>query len=127
MRAGIAQAFFERLDRETARALSGVVSAEAVRDREDGAAVLDVRRASEYAAGHVPDAANVAHTRLADRLDEVPSGDPLYVHCQSGVRSAVASALLAREGHDVRYVNDGFPHYREIGEVAEGAPADATA
>ena len=62
------------------------------------------------------------------RLDEVPEGAPLYVHCQSGVRSAVASALLASEGYDVRYVNDGFPHYREIADDVETeAPADATA
>jgi len=104
------------------------VSFEAVRDREPGATVLDVRRLAEYQAGHVPDATNVAHTRLADRLGEVPSGSPLYVHCQSGVRAAVASALLAREGHDVVYVNDGFPHYREIADDIEtGVPADATA
>ncbi|PAP75097.1 MBL fold metallo-hydrolase [Rubrivirga marina] len=104
------------------------VDFEAVLDREAGAAVLDVRRQAEFEAGHVPGATNVAHTRLADRLGEVPEGSPLYVHCQSGVRSAVASALLAREGHDVVYVNDGFPHYREIADTVEtGAPADATA
>ncbi|WP_412069953.1 MBL fold metallo-hydrolase [Rubrivirga sp. IMCC43871] len=104
------------------------VDFEAVRDREPGAAVIDVRRLAEYAAGHVPDATNVAHTRLADRLDEVPAGSPLYVHCQSGVRAAVASAFLAKHGHDVVYVNDGFPHYREIADDVEtGVPADATA
>ncbi|WP_412061960.1 MBL fold metallo-hydrolase [Rubrivirga sp. IMCC45206] len=104
------------------------VGFEAVRDREPGAAVLDVRRLAEHAAGHVPDATNVAHTRLADRLDEVPDGAPLYVHCQSGVRAAVASAFLARQGHDVVYVNDGFPHYREIADDVEtGVPAAAAA
>ena len=90
-------------------------------DREDHSSVLDVRRQAEFEAGHVPGAANVAHTRLADRLDEVPEG-VLYVHCQSGVRSAVASAMLARHGRDIRYVNDAFPHYRELADdVATGA------
>ncbi len=98
-------------------------------DREDGAAVLDVRRQAEHAAGHVPGSSNVAHTRLAGRTDDVPGGAPLYVHCQSGARAAVASAFLAREGHDVRYVNDGFPHYREIApdEVETGATAESAA
>ena len=58
---------------------------------------------------------------IIDRLDEVPEG-VLYVHCQSGVRSAVASAMLARHGRDIRYVNDAFPHYRELADdVATGA------
>ena len=104
------------------------VGFEAVRDREPGAAVLDVRREAEFAAGHVPGAANAAHTRLAARLGDVPGGSPLYVHCQSGVRSAVASAFLAREGHDVTYVNDAFPHYREIADDVEmEARTEATA
>ena len=96
------------------------VGFEAVRDREGGA-VLDVRRAAEWAAGHVPGAVNVAHTRLADRLDDVPDGSPLYVHCQGGARAAVASAFLAREGFDVRYVNDAFPRYRDLVGVATAA------
>ena len=106
------------------------VGFEEVAGRPVGAAVLDVRRAAEHAGGHVPGAANVAHTRLAGRTDDVPEGAPLYVHCQSGARAAVASAFLARGGRDVRYVNDGFARYREIaqravagGTVETGAPA----
>jgi hydroxyacylglutathione hydrolase len=96
--------------------------------RDDpGVAVLDVRRTSEYAAGHVPGAANAAHTRLAGALDRVPEADMLYVHCQAGGRAATASAFLAREGYNVRFVNDGFAHYREIGPVETGAPAEAAA
>jgi len=68
---------------------------------------LDVRRAAEYREDHIPDAFNVAHTRLLDRLDEIPRDRRLLVYCRSGARSAVASALLAREGFDVLYVN-GF-------------------
>jgi hydroxyacylglutathione hydrolase len=95
--------------------------------RSAAAAVLDVRRGSEYAAGHVPGAPNVAHTRLAARLGDVPHGEPLYVHCQSGVRAAVASAFLASQGYDVAYVNDGFPHYRELADAAETNAAEPDA
>ncbi len=83
-------------------------------------AIVDVRRQSEFAAGHVPGGVNAVHTRLADNLDRVPEGKKLLVHCQSGVRSAVASAFLAHEGYDVVYVNDGFPHYAQIGPVETG-------
>jgi len=70
--------------------------------------VLDVRDAAEYLPAHVPDAVNVAYTRLADRLDEIPKGKHVLVHCATGIRSAVAAALLSREGYDVTYVDDVF-------------------
>jgi hydroxyacylglutathione hydrolase len=92
------------------------------RRQEAGVAVVDVRRKSEYEAGHVPEATNVAHTRLPEGLDRIPKGNTLLVHCQSGVRSALAAAYLAREGYEAVYVNDAFPRYREMGEVKEGAP-----
>ena len=116
------------LQRDGVAASIPEVTFEDVLGREPGSAVLDVRREAEYEAGHVPEASNAAHTRVADRLGDVPDGAPLYVHCQSGARAAVASAFLAREGYDVRYVNDGFPHYREIaGDVETGAPEPTAA
>jgi len=66
--------------------------------------VLDVRNAAEHAPAHIPDSANIAYTRLWVRRDEVPAGTKI-VHCVSGGRSAVSSALLARLGHDVIFVN----------------------
>ena len=66
---------------------------------------LDVRRQAEYRDGHLPGALNVAHTRLADRLEDLPRGKPLLVYCRTGSRSAVAAAFLEREGFDVVYVN----------------------
>jgi len=76
--------------------------------REMGAAVLDVRRASEYNAGHVEGAANVAHTRLIPRFDEVPTGTRVLVHCATGKRAASAASYLARRGVDVVYVDDRY-------------------
>ncbi|CAN5566283.1 MBL fold metallo-hydrolase [soil metagenome] len=89
------------------------------RDNKAGA-VVDVRRKTEYDAGHVPGAVNAAHARLPDLLDRIPSGKQLLIHCQSGVRSAVAASYLAREGYDAVYVNDAFPRYVELARaVAE--------
>jgi hydroxyacylglutathione hydrolase len=79
-----------------------------------GAAVLDVRGASEFAEGHVKGAVNIAYTRLAARISEVPTGAPLYIHCGSGLRAAFASSFLASEGHEVVYVNGSF------GEIPAG-------
>jgi hydroxyacylglutathione hydrolase len=70
--------------------------------------ILDVRRAGEYAAGHLRGAVNIAHTRLRARSHELPKEAPVIVHCQSGGRAATAMAWLQREGRDVYYVNDSF-------------------
>ena len=75
---------------------------------DEGAHVIDVRRATEFEAGHVPGAVNVAHTRLLPRLEEVPSEGTLYVHCLSGARAASAASFLASMGRDVVYVDDAF-------------------
>jgi hydroxyacylglutathione hydrolase len=70
--------------------------------------VLDVRGASEYAERHVPNALNIAHTRLRARVQEVPRGGRIYVHCLSGARAAASAAFLAREGFDVVDVDGRF-------------------
>ncbi len=78
-----------------------------------GVHVLDVRRATEFARSCVDGATNIAHTRLAARLDELPRDGELLVHCLSGARASAAASLLEREGFRVAAVNDIFtPAYR---------------
>ena len=68
--------------------------------------LLDVRKKSEFDEGHHPDAINIAHTRLADRFEEIPRDKPVLVHCKSGARASAAISLLEKEGFDVQYIND---------------------
>jgi len=84
---------------------------ETVENQTDGE-ILDVRKASEYSEGKVENAENIAHTRLRSRMDELDKDTKYYVHCQSGGRSAVASALLKREGFDVVLIDDEFANYK---------------
>ena len=86
---------------------------EGVRKRLDDptALVLDVRSRTEYESGHVPGALNIAHTRLLERLAELPGDRELLVHCATGVRSAVAAALLQRHGFEVTYVEDDWSNW----------------
>ncbi len=83
--------------------------------------VLDVRGAAEYAAGHLPGAINIAHTRLAGRLGEVPRDKPVLTYCRSGNRASAAAALLAREGYRVTLVDGMFDSWP--GHRAERTPA----
>jgi hydroxyacylglutathione hydrolase len=63
---------------------------------------------------------NVAHTRLAPELASIPRDAPVYVHCQSGVRSAYAAAFLEREGIDTVYVGPGgYPEIAAAGVAVE--------
>lgn len=75
--------------------------------------VLDVRRATEFAAGHLENARNIAHTRLAARLDELPTNGKLLVHCLGGIRSARACSFLQRLGYDVINLKDGYEAWQE--------------
>jgi len=84
-----------------------------------GVRVLDVRRATEFAGGHVPGAVNIAHTRLAARLGDVPGEGKLLVNCRSGARSARACSFLQRKGYEVLNLTGGMLAWREAGEAVE--------
>lgn len=92
--------------------------------------VLDVRRAAEFAEGRIPGATNIAHTRLAARMNETPRGKPLLVNCRSGARSARACAFLQRAGLEVLNLAGGILAWDERRPVdpprttaATGVPA----
>ena len=81
-----------------------LVTAEAL----DGAHVLDVRQASEFASGHVPGAAHVELGELASRLPDLPPG-PMVVMCGHGERAMGAASLLQRAGRKDVAVLEGGP------------------
>ena len=73
--------------------------------------VLDVRKETEFADGHLPEAINLP---LGDMNDPASMGNieehhNLYVHCAGGYRSVIASSLLKRQGiHNLRNVVGGW-------------------
>ncbi len=84
--------------------------------------ILDVRSEDEYESGHVPGAIQVAHTRLAADADELPEPGPLTVHCGSGMRAALATAQLERNGYEVTFANGAFSDWKkQAEEVATGS------
>jgi hydroxyacylglutathione hydrolase len=60
--------------------------------------VLDVRTEREWREKRIGDSLNVPLSRLAQRIDGIPSDRPIVVHCASGYRSAIAASLLLRDG-----------------------------
>jgi len=70
---------------------------------------LDVRRAGELRnVGRIPETYNIAHTRLLDRIHELPKDKTLLVNCRSGVRSTYACAALERHGFEAINVAGGY-------------------
>ncbi|HET6462512.1 MAG TPA: MBL fold metallo-hydrolase [Candidatus Krumholzibacteria bacterium] len=82
----------------------------------NGAFLLDVRRSAELAeSGFVAGAHNIAHTRLLERVAEVPRNQPVVIHCSSGSRSRYAAGLLDHMGYKVINVAGGFDAWKKMG------------
>lgn len=63
--------------------------------------ILDVRRADEFAEGHIPCAINVANESIIDKEPvELPDKQQtIYVYCRSGNRSKQAAEKLSKMGY----------------------------
>jgi glyoxylase-like metal-dependent hydrolase (beta-lactamase superfamily II)/rhodanese-related sulfurtransferase len=73
--------------------------------------VIDVRRETEFADGHIKDAINIPLQELADpgSMANLEEQFNLYVHCGGGYRSIIAASLLKRQGiHNLRNVTGGW-------------------
>lgn len=56
--------------------------------------LLDTRTVEEYNRGHIEGFVKISVDELRERLNEVEKGKPVYVICQSGLRSYIASRIL---------------------------------
>lgn len=79
--------------------------------------LLDVRRADEYAAGHLPGAAlldvtdSVAFARGVELLDKQKN---IYIYCRSGRRSRKAAVILTSKGFKVCDMQGGYNAWKEF-------------
>lgn len=92
---------------------------EAVRTANPTSEVIDVRSVGEFNEGHVPNAKNIAHTRVANHMDSL-KGKKLIVHCGSGLRAALSVPHLERNGMEVIYVDGLFKDYQLRPSSPEG-------
>ena len=67
----------------------------------EGALLLDVRGADEYAEGHIPGSVNIPLQLLPMKKGLPEDLDtPIFVYCRSGGRSRRAAAFLEKEGYE---------------------------
>ena len=71
--------------------------------------VLDVRNHEEWDNGHLEQAVNIPHGKLLNEEIPFDKNDKIYVHCQSGVRSSIATGILEYKGFtNVVNVREGY-------------------
>ena len=79
-----------------------------------GVTLVDTRTPGEYAGGHIPGFVNIPVDELRQRLGEIPEGKPVYLICQSGLRSYLASRILAGLGWEVYNFAGGYGYYETV-------------
>ncbi len=66
----------------------------------DDAVLIDVREEDEFADGHVPGAVNIPIREVPDRLEEIPTDQPVWIMCASGWRAGLVMSTLGILGYD---------------------------
>jgi len=72
----------------------------------NGAVVIDVRNADEFAGGHVEGSKNIPVGAIGHKVNQIKKlKKPVILCCASGMRSGKATDILKREGIDA--INGG--------------------
>ena len=82
--------------------------------RDGSVTLLDTRTPGEYAAGHMEGFVNIPVDELRQRIGELEAGKPVYVVCQSGLRSYLACRILAQHGYDCFNFSGGYRLYETV-------------
>ena len=76
---------------------------------------VDVRSATEFAAGHVPGAVNIPMEQVESRLGDFSTSLPVVLICRSGTRAALVSAMLSPCRQDVHVLDGGTAAWAQAG------------
>lgn len=82
--------------------------------RDGSVTLLDTRTAGEYGRGHIQGYINIPVDELRNRLNEMDRSKPVYVMCQSGIRSYIASRILSQNGFDCYNFAGGYRFYASV-------------
>ncbi|RMF03875.1 MAG: rhodanese-like domain-containing protein [Chloroflexi bacterium] len=80
--------------------------------------IIDVRKAEDYAAGHIPGAVNMnAKTMFAaENLAKIPTGQPIVVTCYTGQTASQVVSALNMLGYDATNLKFGFASWSPTGK-----------
>lgn len=97
----IGKTTYTQIDQEKAKEMMAV---------NDGHVIVDVRRADEYAAGHIPGAILIPNESIGtEKPEQLPDKDQIIlIYCRSGNRSKQAAQKLADMGYTNIYEFGGI-------------------
>lgn len=84
--------------------------------QDKGVTLLDTRTPKEFSQGHIEGFTNIPVDELRERIGEVPAGKPVYVICQSGLRSYIATRILEGLGFEAYNFAGGYRLYQAVME-----------
>lgn len=87
---------------------------DAVLPRDGSATLLDIRTEGEYRRGHLEGFRNIPLDFLRAHLAELDPEKPVFVNCQTGLRSYLACRILAQHGFSCAHLSGGYSFYRAI-------------
>lgn len=76
--------------------------------------LLDTRTRREYEKNHIDGFMNIPVDELRERLHEIQKDKPVYVICQSGIRSYIACRILEGNGYVAYNFSGGFRFYEAV-------------
>ena len=82
--------------------------------RDGCVTLLDTRTVGEYRRGHIDGFENIPVDELRERIGELEFGKPVYVICQSGLRSYIAVRILEGYGFEAYNFAGGFRFYDAV-------------
>ena len=82
--------------------------------KDKNVVLLDVRTVGEFNRGHMKGFNNIPVDELRERISEIEKGKPVYLICQSGLRSYIASRILEGNGYETYNFSGGFRFYDTV-------------
>ena len=82
--------------------------------RDGSVTLLDTRTPGEYSRGHIEGFRNIPVDELRQRIGEIEQGKKVYVICQSGLRSYIATRILEGYGFEAYNFAGGFRFYEAV-------------
>ena len=82
--------------------------------RDGSVTLLDTRTVGEFRRGHIEGFQNIPVDELRERISEITPGKPVYVICQSGLRSYIATRILEGYGFEAYNFAGGFRFYDAV-------------
>lgn len=76
--------------------------------------LIDVRTAEEFDSGHIKGFFNIPVDELREHIEEFDIKKPVYVVCQSGLRSYIACCILSQYGFECYNLSGGYGFYSAV-------------